>query len=85
MITRTFTKTTYAVKGIDANDKVQNFTSTLWDFEVPKSKRAFMDIVKIWCENKGLDFVKVEVAKTETEIRGVNEKAFFEMSEHIDR
>ena len=40
MITRTFTKSTYTLKGITADDEMKSISVTLWDFEIPSGKRA---------------------------------------------
>lgn len=85
MITRTFTKTIYSVKGLDADDKVEIFRLELWDFEAPKGKRAFADMIRRECMKRGLDYVRYIEEGSTAEVRGVSEAEFFKASVHIDR
>lgn len=85
MVTRTFTKVMYTVKGLDNDDKVKYFKLEIWDFEAPKGKRAFEAMMKKECICRDLDFVRYIEDGTSSEVRGVSEADFFRISEHVER
>ena len=85
MITRTFTKTIYSVKGLNADDKVEIFRLEVWDFEAPKGKRAFAEMISRECIKRNLDYVRYIEDGSESEVRGVSEAEFFKASVHVDR
>ena len=85
MITRTFTKATYTLKGITADDEMKSISVTLWDFEVPTGKRALNALFAEKCKENGLEFFKAVLTSTDSEVRGVNEGDFFKASVHVDR
>lgn len=85
MITRTFNRTTYLIKGINNADAIETFELELWEHEIPKSKRAMNALFNAECEKRGLELFKASVANVFSEIRGMNEAEFFKASVHVDR
>lgn len=85
MITRTFAKNTYLVKGITETDEIKSFECTLWEFEIPKGKKALDDLFKKKCKENGIELFKVSLSNTNSEVRGVSEAEFFKASVHVDR
>ena len=85
MITRTFTKNTYLVKGITETDEIKSFELTLWEFEMPTGKRALNSLFAEKCKENGMELFKVSLVNVNTEVRGVGEAEFFMASVHVDR
>ena len=85
MITRTFAKNTYLVKGITGTEEIKSFELTLWEFEIPKGKKALNDLFKKKCKENGLELFKAVLSNTDSEVRGVSEAEFFKASVHVDR
>lgn len=85
MITRTFTKATYTIKGITANDEMKNISVTLWDFEIPSGKRALNALFAEKCKENGMELFKAVLTGADSEVRGVSEDDFFKASVHVDR
>ena len=85
MITRTFTKNTYLVKGITASDEIKSLEIALWEFEIPSGKRALNSLFAEKCKENGMELFKVSLVNVNTEVRGVSEAEFFKASVHVDR
>lgn len=85
MITRTFAKATYTLKGITANDEMKSICVSLWDFEIPTGKRALNALFAEKCKENGMEFFKAVLDSTTSEVRGVSEVEFFKASVHVDR
>ena len=85
MITRTFTKSTYLVKGIAETDEIKSLEIALWEFEIPSGKRALNALFIEKCKENGLEFFKAVLTSTDSEVRGVSEADFFKASVHVDR
>lgn len=84
MITRTFQKTTFTVKGIDKNDTIVSFEFTLWEFDIPTGKRALATFFENACADRGLAYFR-HTMNTDSEVRGIDERTFFDNSIHVDR
>lgn len=85
MITRTFAKTTYTLKGITADDEMKSISVTLWDFEIPSGKRALNALFAEKCKENSMELFKAVLDSTTSEVRGVSEAEFFKASVHVDR
>ena len=85
MITRTFTKNTYLIKGITADDEIRSLEISLWEFEIPSGKRALNALFANKCKETGMELFKVSLVNVNTEVRGVSEAEFFKASVHVDR
>lgn len=85
MITRTFTKNTYLVKGITGTDEIKSFEVTLWEFEIPSGKKALNALFEDKCKENEMEFFKAVLTSTDSEVRGVNEADFFKASVEVKR
>ena len=85
MVTRTFQKITFVVKAISEDDTIKTFETIFWEFEIPNGKRAQADLFSELCNERGLEYFKHSVAHTDTEVRGIDERTFFDNSIHVDR
>ena len=85
MITRTFAKSTYTIKGITADDEMKSISVSLWDFEIPSGKRALKALFAEKCKENGMELFKAVLTSTDSEVRGVSESDFFKASVHVDR
>lgn len=85
MVTRTFNKYTYTLKGIDANDEMKTLQFEAWEHELPNGKRALNAIFAQRCKDNGLELFKATQTGVSSEVRGVSEADFFRMSERVER
>lgn len=85
MVTRTFKKETFAVKGINKNDEIETFELDLWEHEKPTGKRKFTELLENECEKRGLELFKANVVNVFEQIRGVDENTFFNNSIIVER
>lgn len=85
MITRTFQKTTFTVKGINKNDSIESFEISLWEFDIPTGKKALSSFFENACNERELEYFKHSITNKESEIRGVDERTFYNNSVHVER
>lgn len=85
MVTRTFTKETFTVKGITADDEMKTFELELWEHEKPNGKRALQKLFSDECKKRGMEFFKATLTGNFSEVRGISEAEFFKASIHVDR
>ena len=85
MITRTFKRETFTVKGINKNDEIETFELELWEHEKPTGKKKLTELLENECGKRGLELFKAKVTNVFEQVRGVNEKTFFENSVIVER
>ena len=85
MITRTFKRETFTVKGINKNDEIETFELELWEHEKPTGKKKLAELLESECEKRGLELFRAKVTNVFDQIRGVDEKTFFEKSVIVER
>ena len=85
MVTRTFKRETFTVKGINKNDEIETFELELWEHEKPTGKKKLTELLESECEKRGLELFRAKVTYVFEQVRGVNEKTFFDNSVIVER
>lgn len=85
MITRTFKRETFAIKGINKNDAIETFEIDLWEHEKPSGKRKLNEMLELECAKRGLELFKAKVTNVFEQVRGVDETTFFNNSIIVER
>ena len=85
MVTRTFKRETFTIKGINKNDEIETFEIDLWEYAKPNGKRKLTELLKSECEKRGLELFKAKVTNVFEQVRGVDERKFFENSVVVER
>jgi hypothetical protein len=85
MVTRTFKRETFTIKGINKNDEIETFELELWEHEKPSGKRKLTEMLTCECEKRGLELFKANVTNVFEQVRGVDENTFFNNSVIVER